>query len=50
MFVNGVLFFNTYSRGIKFITPWKQDLKTDLTIQSMKSIKAYYAKRDFNIM
>ena len=50
MFVKGVLFFNTYSCGIKFITPWKQDLKTDLTIQSMKSIKAYYAKRGFKIV
>ena len=32
MFVNGVPFFNTYSRDIRFITSRQQDPKTDLTM------------------
>ena len=50
MFVNGILFFNTYSREIKFITSWKQEPKTDLPIQDMKSINAYYANKCFKIV
>ena len=50
MFVNGVPFFNTYSRGIRFITSRQQDPKTDLTMQSIKLIKDYYVKRGFNIV
>ena len=40
MFVNGVPFFNTYSREIMFIAQRQQNLKTDLIMQAMKSIKA----------
>ena len=36
MLVNGVPFFNTYSRGIRFITSRQQDPKTDLNMQAMK--------------
>ena len=50
MFVNGFLFLNTYSHEIKFITSRQQDLKTDLNIQAMKSIKDYYGKRGFKIV
>ena len=50
MFVNGVPFFNTFSRDIRFITSRQQDPKTDLTMQTMKSIKAYYAKRGLKIV
>ena len=35
IFVNGVSFFSTYSRNIKFITSQQQDPKIDLTIQAM---------------
>ena len=45
MFVNSVPFFNTYSCGINFITSRKQEPKTDMTIQAMNSMKAYYTKR-----
>ena len=38
MFMNSVPFFNTYSRGIRFITSRQQDPKTDMMIQAMKSI------------
>ena len=50
MFVNGVPFFNTYNRDIKFVTSRQQDPKTDLTMQAMKSIKAKYAKRGYKIV
>ena len=50
MFVISVQFFNTYSRGIMFITSLKQYLKIDLIMQAMKSIKAYYTKRGFKIV
>ena len=49
MFVNGVSFLNIYSRDIKFITSWQQDPNTDLTMQAIKSSKAYYKKRGFKI-
>ena len=50
MFVNGVPFFNTYSRDIKFIFSLQKEPNTDLTVQAMKSTKAYYAKRGFKIV
>ena len=50
MFVNSVPFFNTYIHDINFLTSRQQGPKTDLTMQAMKSIKAYYAKRGFNIV
>ena len=49
MFVNGVPFFNTYSRNIRFFTSRQQVPNIDLRIQSMKSIKDYYLKRGFKI-
>ena len=50
MFVKDVLFFNTHSCDIKFITSKQQDPKTDMTMQAMKSIKDYYAKRVLKIV
>ena len=50
MFVNGVPFFNNYSRDIKFITSQQQDPKTGLTMQAMKYIKAYYVNRGSKIV
>ena len=50
MFVNGIPFFNTYIRDIKFITSRQQDPNTGLTMQAMKSIKAYYTQRGFKIV
>ena len=45
IFVNGVSFFNAYIPDIRFITSRQQYLKTDLTMQAMNSIKAYYTNR-----
>ena len=50
MFLNIILSFNTYSHEIKFINSRQQDSKTDLTMHAMKSIKAYYEKRGFDIV
>ena len=50
IFVNGIPLFSTYSRDIKFISSQQQDIQTDLTMQAMNSIKAYYANRGFNIV
>ena len=50
MFLNSVPFFNTYSCNISFITSLQQKLKTDQTIQSIKPIEVYYAKRGFEIV
>ena len=50
MFVNSVPLFNNYSRDIGFITSQQQYLNTDLTIQAMESIQAYYKKRGFKIV
>ena len=50
MFVNGVLLFNTYIHDINSITSRQQDPNTDITMPTMKSIKAYYEKRGFKIV
>ena len=50
MFVNRILFLNTYSCDIRFITSRYQEPNTDMTMQAMRLIKAYYAKRGFNIV
>ena len=48
--MNGIPFFNTYTRDINFIASCEHYPKTDLTIQAMNSIKAYYAKGGFKIV
>ena len=49
MFVDGIPFFNTYSREIMYITSQQKNPKTDLKMQAIKSIQAYYAKKGFKI-
>ena len=48
--MNSVPLFNTYICDIESITSLKQDPKTDLNIQAMNPIKAYYGKRGFKIL
>ena len=50
MFVNDVLFFNTYSHDINFVASRQQDKNNDINMQAMNSIKAYYTNMGFKIV